>query len=44
MRFRYSYSQTFLWSETPMTGKFSKEFKPLTSVSPARWTSERGLN
>jgi len=44
MRFRYSYSQSVLWSETSMTSKESKEFRLLTGVLPQRWTADRALN
>jgi hypothetical protein len=44
IRFRYSYSQSILWSETAMFPQETKEFRLLTKVSPLRWTSERSLN
>jgi hypothetical protein len=44
IRFRYKYSQSFLWSETNMSEKESKLFWLITNVSPQRWTTDRLLN
>jgi hypothetical protein len=43
IKFIFSYSQSILWSNTPMARRVSKEFSLNTALSPPRWNSERVL-